>query len=131
MITAAFEWEFRKSHPNGVERSIASINAENKATEVLNQLIHSSTGKLKSIYKRLLSNIRFDNLQSEIMQTGKDLLDNLMSDIGNYLYSINNSKLNYNEMGDRISKQRNNFAHGNLDMDIIDLSLLDLMFLNE
>ena len=49
--------------------------------------------------------------------------------IGNYLYSINNSKLNYNEMGDRISKQRNNFAHGNLDMDIIDLSLLDLMFL--
>lgn len=129
MITAAFEWEFRKSHPNGVERSSASINAENKATDVLNQLINSSTGKLKSIYKRLLSNIRFDNLQSEIMQTGKDLLDNLMSDIGNYLYSINNSKLNYNEMGDRISKQRNNFAHGNLDMDIIDLSLLDLMFL--
>ena len=35
----------------------------------------------------------------------------------------------YSEMGLRLSNQRNNFAHGNLDKDFIGLSLLDLVFL--
>ena len=32
-------------------------------------------------------------------------------------------------MGQRISDQRNHFAHGDLDKDFIGLSLLDLMFM--
>lgn len=32
-------------------------------------------------------------------------------------------------MGKRLSDQRNHFAHGDLDQDFIDLSLLDLIFL--
>ena len=32
-------------------------------------------------------------------------------------------------MGLRLSKQRNNYAHGNLDKDFIGLALLDLMYL--
>lgn len=32
-------------------------------------------------------------------------------------------------MGQRLSDQRNHFAHGDLDKDFIGLSLLDLMFL--
>ena len=31
-------------------------------------------------------------------------------------------------MGKRLADQRNNYAHGNLDIDFIDLSLLDLMY---
>ena len=32
-------------------------------------------------------------------------------------------------MGQRLSEQRNHFAHGDLDKDFIGLSLLDLMFM--
>lgn len=32
-------------------------------------------------------------------------------------------------MGERLSSQRNNFAHGNLDKEFVGLSLLDLVFL--
>ena len=32
-------------------------------------------------------------------------------------------------MGERLSLQRNNFAHGNLDKEFVGLSLLDLVFL--
>ena len=42
---------------------------------------------------------------------------------------MNNEKLKYSEMGLRLSQQRNNFAHGNLDKDFIGLSLLDLIYL--
>lgn len=39
------------------------------------------------------------------------------------------AELNYSKMGERLSQQRNNFAHGNLDKDFVGLSLLDLIFL--
>lgn len=42
---------------------------------------------------------------------------------------INNERLAYSEMGKQLSEQRNYFAHGDLDQDFIDLSLLDLIFL--
>ena len=32
-------------------------------------------------------------------------------------------------MGQRLGKQRNNYAHGNLDQDFVGLSLLDLVYL--
>ena len=34
-------------------------------------------------------------------------------------------------MGNRLSTQRNNFAHGNLDKEFVGNSLLDLLFLEE
>ena len=43
--------------------------------------------------------------------------------------SMNKETLKYSEMGLRLSQQRNNFAHGNLDKDFIGLSLLDLIYL--
>lgn len=48
---------------------------------------------------------------------------------GKYLYGLNDAELNYSKMGERLSQQRNNFAHGNLDKDFVGLSLLDLIFL--
>ena len=32
-------------------------------------------------------------------------------------------------MGERVAQQRNNFAHGNLDMEFIDLAVLDVIYL--
>ena len=37
--------------------------------------------------------------------------------------------MDYNKIGENISKQRNNFAHGNIDQEFIGLSLLDLVYL--
>ena len=42
---------------------------------------------------------------------------------------MNDEKLVYTEMGKRLGNQRNHFAHGDLDKYFIDLSLLDLIFL--
>jgi hypothetical protein len=42
---------------------------------------------------------------------------------------MNNQELKYSEMGQRLSSQRNNYAHGNLDKEFIGLSLLDLMYM--
>ena len=47
---------------------------------------------------------------------------------GKQLYSLNETELIYSGMGKRLSDQRNHYAHGDLDMDFIDKSLLDLVF---
>lgn len=59
---------------------------------------------------------------------GKDYCD-IIGVFGKHLYSMNGETLVYHDMGLRISKQQNNFAHGNLDKDFIGLSLLDLIYL--
>ena len=128
MITAAFEWEFKKQHPDGIIKKDKTIEAENKATKIINELIDKSQGELKTIFKRLRNSIGFINLESEIIQIGKEY-SSIIGIFGDYLYKLNSEILKYNEMGHRIAEQRNNFAHGNLDKDIIGLSLLDLMFL--
>ena len=128
MITAAFEWEFRRLYPDGIKKSEATINAENAVCEEIQKEIDNSSGKKKNIYKFLQRLVRSDSLQSEIIQIGKDF-SGIVDAFGKHLYQINGQELNYSDMGQRLSKQRNNFAHGNLDKDFIGLSLLDLMFL--
>lgn len=128
MITAAFEWTFKKNYPDGITKRPATIKAEENATEALNGLFDASKGKLKEIYKFLRKFIGSNSLQAEIEQIGKDYAE-IVSIFGKHLYSLNNETLKYSEMGSRLSQQRNNFAHGNLDKDFIGLSLLDLIFL--
>lgn len=67
-------------------------------------------------------------MQSEIVQTGKDL-SAVIGMFGEKLYHINGETLDYKEMGQRLADQRNHFAHGDLDKDFIGLSLLDLIYL--
>lgn len=128
MITAAFEWEFRRLYPDGVRKSEATIKAEEIAAEAIDGLLASSRGKLKGIYKFLKRLVKSSSLQSEIIQVGKDF-DDIVGVFGRQLYRINDENLVYAEMGQRLSKQRNDFAHGNLDKDIIGLAVLDLVFL--
>ena len=129
MITAAFEWEFKKLYPSGLRRKDDSIKAEEAATEVLKKLINESKGKLKRLYNSLLKNgIGFAPLQAKIVQVGKDL-DSIISPFGKYLCAINKKELNYSKMGERLASQRNHYAHGDLDEEFIGDSLLDLIFL--
>lgn len=128
MITAAFEWEFRRCYPDGIPKKKGTVEVETKATNEIDALISKSTGKLKDIYKYLRGHITNKSLQSEIVQVGKDY-STIIDVFGKRLCSLNNEVLNYNEMGKRLGDQRNNFAHGNLDKEFIGNSLLDLIFL--
>lgn len=128
MITAAFEWTFKKNYPDGITKKPATVKAEASATETLNGLVNDSKGKLKEIYKFLRKLIGSNSLQTEIEQMGKDYAE-IVDVFGKRLYSMNKETLKYSEMGLRLSQQRNNFAHGNLDKEFIGLALLDLIYL--
>lgn len=128
MITAAFEWEFKRLYPDGITKSEKTIIAENNAIKNITKLADNSTGKERSIYKRLARYVKSDALQSEISHIGKNLTG-IITVFGEHLYRLNGEKLDYNEMGKRLAKQRNDFAHGNLDKDFNGLAFLDLIFM--
>lgn len=128
MITAAFEWEFNRTHKDGIRRKQASIKAESDVTNKINELINSTKGKKKDIYKRLLNSIKVDNLQSKVIQMGKEYSD-VMKIFSDNLYGLNDETLEYSEMGAELATQRNNYAHGNLDKEFVGKSLLHLIFL--
>ncbi len=78
--------------------------------------------------KHLLRLVRTDNLSSRINQIGNEY-DDLVGAFGQYLYSINGAELKCSEMGKRLEKQRNNFAHGNLDQKFDGDTLNDIIYL--
>lgn len=128
MITAGFEWEFNRNYPEGIKKSDIRKKAEENVCKLIDDLINKNSGKSRQILKFLKKLIKSDSLESKINTYGKDY--NEISDIfGNRLYDINNEKLNYKDMGKRLSDQRNHFAHGDIDKEFIGLSLLDLVYL--
>lgn len=128
MITAAFEWEFRRAYPDGVPKRVETIQIERQASESIQALIDSTSGKLKKKYQFLIKHIKTDSLQNEIIRIGKDY-DGVIGNFGKNLYKLNGEELKYSEMGQRLANQRNHFAHGDLDQDFIGLSLLDLIYM--
>ena len=128
MITAAFEWEFRRLYPNGVEKSAATIEAEEAVSERIQEHIDETSGRQKKIYKRLKKLVKLDPLESEIVQMASDFTG-ILGTFGDHLYRLNGQVLQYSEMGQRLADQRNHYAHGDLDKDFIGLSLLDLIYL--
>lgn len=128
MITAGFEWEFKRNYPKGIKKSKKRKEAEQKVRVTINRLIRNNSGKTKEIFRFLKKLIKSDSLESSIVQYGKDFGE--ISDVfGKRLYGLNGEVLNYSKMGNRISKQRNHFAHGEIDQEFIGLSLLDLVYL--
>lgn len=128
LISAAFEWEFKRLYPTGIKHSPAAIKASNEVETKLKELFDESKGKKKKIYKRLLNSVSFDSLASEICQAGKDFSD-LAGVFGEHLYKLNGEELDYSKMGERLANQRNDFAHGNIDKYFNDLSILDVCFM--
>lgn len=129
MITAAFEWEFHRSFPDGIAKSVATLKAEDAVAIEIQKLFDAAGNrKQRSLYSFLQKLIRADNLESEIVHTGK-VIDDIIGAFGKHLYRINSQELKYSEIGKRLSSQRNNYAHGNLDNEFIGLSLLDLMYM--
>lgn len=128
MITAAFEWEFHRTYPEGIPKKEATVKVETEATEAILKLIECSSGKLRKKYQFLKKLIKSDSLQTEIIKMGEDY-DEIIGVFGKHLYNLNDESLVYTEMGERLAGQRNHFAHGDLDKEFIGLSLLDLIYM--
>lgn len=128
MITSAFEWEFAKSHPDGITKSERTLKAEKEVSDALTVLMNQSTGDKRNKYKFLLRLVKSDSLESKILQTLKDQSE-VLDDFGKYLYKINNASFDHTLISKRISTQRNHYAHGDLDKEFINESLLDVYFL--
>lgn len=128
MITAAFEWEFRRLYPDGVKKPPATIEAEEAVGAHMQECVEKATGRQKKIYKFLQKLVKSDSLQTEIIQIGNDFSE-MIDVFGKHLYRLNGQTLVYADMGQRLAGQRNNFAHGNLDKEFIGLSLLDLIYM--
>lgn len=128
MITAAFEWEFGRAYPNGITKSKETLAVEETAMAEIQKLIDGSTGELKKKYKFLRKLVKSDSLQSEVIHVGTDI-DEIIGVFGQHLYTLNKTELLYSEMGKRLADQRNHYAHGDLDIDFIDLSLLDVIYM--
>lgn len=128
MITAAFEWEFNRNYPEGVVKSKSTIEAEEKVSKAIMDLLENSSGKVKDKYKFLLKLVKSDSMQPKIIQIGKDYSE-IIDVFGKRLYGLNQIDFKYSEIGKRVSDQRNNFAHGNIDKEFINESLLDVTYL--
>lgn len=128
MITAAFEWEFRRIFPDGIIKKEKRIQAEETVEQMLSSLIEKNSGEVKNILKFLKKCIGNDPLSSKLTFVGNELGD-VIDIFGKQLYRLNKEELKYSEMGSRLATQRNDFAHGNLDKDFNGLALLDLIFL--
>ncbi len=76
MITAAFEWEFRRLYPDGIPKSTKRLEAEHKAEEKLNELIENCSGDTKRILKFVRRAVSWqETLQSKVEKVGHILFD--------------------------------------------------------
>lgn len=128
LITAAFEWEFKRKYPNGIKHNEKTINAREQVKEQFKEHIKNNIGRIKDIYKSLEKWIEFDRFAEKFCQAYKDL-HNMIDDYAKKLYKRNNEEFDYKKSGRRLSEQRNNYAHGNLDKEFIGESVLDLIVL--
>lgn len=130
--TAAFEWEFGKLFKEVGTKKEATLKIEAEATREIDILINDSQGNLKKIYKKLKKSIpTFVSLSEKINIVFDEYGEVILDRFGKYLYGINDISYDHSDIGIRMAKQRNNFAHGNLDKEFINESLMDVVFFEQ
>ena len=126
-VMTAFEWEFKKKHPNlDAQKRRKTIAAENTVEKQINKFIENSTGKEKEIYKKLKKSIKgFIPLNQKIKKIFTDYQDEIEL-FGKKLYLRNNEDFSINDISSRLAEQRNDFAHGNLDKEFNPITIIDI-----
>lgn len=104
------------------------LKAEQEASAQLQTLISGSSGKLKSVYKHMQSLPKSSLLQAEIIRVGKDF-HKILSIFGKQLYSLRDADVPYSDISERLANLRNQYAFGNLDINLSEATLLDIAFL--
>lgn len=132
MITAGFEWQFKLSFKDESKNSEDKYRVQKEELlTFLDEKIEINTGKKKKFfksYKKFVLNS--DMTLEEKINWAFNKFDNVLELFIKDLYSINNlEKPTYGDMAERIAKQRNNYAHGNIDKELNSLVILDLLAL--
>lgn len=130
MVTAAIEWIAKGLYPEGIDHSSKTQSAIEQVGKELDERIMNTTGKVKELYKFLQNVLGSDSLSKRIYQICKDY-SVLITPFGKFLYEINNELENFDfaKLSQRIEKQRNNYAHGNLDKEYDILVSLDILLI--
>ncbi|MBR4975748.1 MAG: hypothetical protein IKY61_01750 [Thermoguttaceae bacterium] len=121
LITTAFEWEFKRFIDNlankkkkmgkideGETQLVAVFNTENKKKK---------GGKKKEVW-----------LSQKIERCG-EYFDAIIGDYGRNLYSLNGETFELSDAARRLARQRNGYAHGNLEQEFDPKSNLALIYL--
>ena len=117
MIIAAFEWEFRRLYLNGF------IKLEESVEDALNK--EPDEQKKTALLVKALKKIP---LKDRILQMFEGL-SSIIDPFAKQLYRLNKEECIYENVAERLKEQRHRFAHGDLEQDFEDLSLLDLILM--
>lgn len=127
IVSSAFEWEFRQLFPDGVKHKTSKTDAIEVIKHDLLQLSSNYDKTKRKIMEKTIENIGKDNLESKLIFTNKELKE--VSEIFlKYLCKLNDIK-SENEIFTNLQKLRNDFAHGNMEIDIDSDGFVGIIYL--
>ena len=127
IVSSAFEWEFKQLFPNGVEHNKTKMN---QIADIKTDLLELSKnyGKQKGkIIEKIIENLGKDNLESKLIYTNKKLKK--VSEVFlKHLCNLNDIATK-NKIFTNLQKLRNDFAHGNMDIDVDSDGFVGIIYL--
>lgn len=127
IISSAFEWEFSQLFPEGVKHREGKTNKIEEIKKDLVQLSSNYNKGKKKIIDKILENAGKDNLESKLIYTNEKL-KNTSEIFLQYLCNLNNIE-NKNKIFTNLQRLRNDFAHGNMNIDIDSDGFVGIIYL--
>lgn len=127
IVSSAFEWEFKQLFPNGVEHNKTKMNQIADIKTDLLELSKNYEKQKGNIIQKMIENLGKDNLESKLIYTNKKLKE--VSEVFlKHLCNLNDIA-NKNKIFTNLQKLRNDFAHGNMDIDIDSDGFVGIIYL--
>lgn len=131
LITAAFEWNFKKYYtiPVSSYRTDVKNDVLSKILEIAKEKGYNSKKKSElKLYQKIIQNVDC-SLSESINHAFKDC-DDILNPFIDRVYKINGLLTDsYSNISQRLQTQRNNYAHGNIDKEMDDNIVLDTIFI--
>lgn len=117
MLTAAFEYEYHQLYPEGIKHKEKTQKKHELIKSGLDSLIADERyDSVKTQFERAKNILTNDNLEAQLNQAFKELSVCFESHAKS-LFDLNETEYSTSIMAKTISKMRNDFAHGNINID--------------
>lgn len=117
MLTAAFEYEYHQLFPKGIKHKAKTQKKHELIKTGLDSLISDEKyDSVKKEFERAKNILTNDNLEAQLNQAFKELSVCFESHAKS-LFDLNETEYSTSIMAKTISKMRNDFAHGNINID--------------
>ena len=126
-ISNAFEWEFKRLFPNGVKHNEKKLKAIEQIKKDIYKISKDYTGEEKGIIKNVLNNVGKDNLESRLNYSYEEL-KNISERFFKRLCELNYIELK-KDIFTELQKLRNNFSHGEMEINLNSSGYIGLLFL--